>query len=293
MKTWLRAAILSTGVTLVVACAVTRLDLPPVTAAPTNQQLAGKIIWHDLLTHTPRESMRFYGELFGWEFDTSDDDYILIRHNGRPIGGMIDTKALNGRDDISQWVAVMSVGDVDAAAEYYAGAGGSVLTPPTELRRRGRLAVVVDTEGAPLALLQAKAGDPVDREPEVGDFLWDELWSHELAAASQFYAGLAGYDVEAVSTRNDGNDDYRILSGPDGPRAGIMAHPLEGLEPVWVSYLRVDDPSRITARVDALGGRVLVETKARAGGQAAMVAGPSGAGIALQTWPPHSEGDAT
>jgi len=56
--------------------------------------------------------------------------------------------------------------------------------------------------------------------------------------------------------------------------------------PVWVNYLRVADPAAIAARVEALGGRVLVPVQARRiGGYAGLVAGPSGAGIALQTWP--------
>ena len=65
-----------------------------------------------------------------------------------------------------------------------------------------------------------------------------------------------------------------------------MPNPLEGLDPVWVSYLRVDSPAAIAARVTDLGGRVIVEAQPRPlGGEVAFVAGPSGAGIALQTWP--------
>ena len=63
-------------------------------------------------------------------------------------------------------------------------------------------------------------------------------------------------------------------------------HLRQDLKPVWVSYLRVEDPAAITARVAELGGRVIVEAQPRpAGGTVAFVADPSGAGIALQTWP--------
>ena len=70
------------------------------------------------------------------------------------------------------------------------------------------------------------------------------------------------------------------------PRVGIMANPLDGLDPVWVTYIRSENPAATTARVADLGGRVLVEAQARPiGGEVAFIAGPSGAGIALQTWP--------
>jgi predicted enzyme related to lactoylglutathione lyase len=65
-----------------------------------------------------------------------------------------------------------------------------------------------------------------------------------------------------------------------------MPNPLEDLGPVWVSYVRVESPASITARVAKLGGRVIVEARPRPlGGEVAFIAGPSGAGIALQTWP--------
>ncbi|MHC5136475.1 MAG: VOC family protein, partial [Planctomycetota bacterium] len=83
----------------VAACASMNINLPSVTDAPTGERLPGKIIWRDLLTNDPAASQRFYGELFGWEFESvgtasnlkSNSSYTLIRHNGKLIGGMIDT----------------------------------------------------------------------------------------------------------------------------------------------------------------------------------------------------------
>ncbi len=201
---------------------------------------------------------------------------------------MIDTVALNNRTDISQWVVVMSVEDVDAVAESFASNGGSVLTPPTDLQRRGRIAVVQDAAGALLALLQTKDGDPVDQQPEIGGFLWNELWTVDVDGASKFYSDAAGF--EATDWDTDGDEEsaanYRILKHGDKPRAGILANPFDGLDPVWVSYLRVESPAAITAKVVALGGKVLLEAQPRTlGGEVAFIAGPSEAGIALQTWP--------
>jgi predicted enzyme related to lactoylglutathione lyase len=292
----LRLLITTSFALVLVACATTNVNLPSITDAPTGEHLPGKIVWHDLLTNDPAASKRFYGELFGWEFESvgsfaglsSDTAYTMIRHNGRLIGGMIDTVALNNRTDISQWVVVMSVEDVDAAAQSFADNGGTVLTPPNDLQRRGRIAVVQDSAGALLALLQTKDGDPADRQPEFGDFLWNELWTVDVDGASKFYSDTAGFEVADWDTdNNEGtNANYRLLKQGDQPRAGILANPFEKLDPVWVSYLRVENPASITAKVEALGGKVLIEAQPRAmGGEVAFIAGPSEAGIALQTWP--------
>jgi len=291
-----RNAVALLYVVLIAACATIDIDLPSVTESPTGERLPGKIIWRDLLTHDPDGSQRFYEELFGWDFDSvgsaagldSNSAYRLIRHNGRLIGGMIDTMALNNRADISQWVVSMSVVDIDTAVMAFVADGGKVITPSVDLQRRGRFAVVRDAEGALLALLQTRDGDPADREPEVGGFLWDELWTTDVERATTFYEDIGGLEAATVDVDEDRESGarYRLLKGGDTPRVGIMPGPLQGLDPVWVSYLRVTSPAAITARVGELGGLVIVEARPRPlGGEVAFIAGPSGAGIALQTWP--------
>ena len=291
-----RIALLLLGISVIAGCATVSVDLPAITEAPTGERQPGKIVWRDLLTNDPAASQRFYGELFGWEFEnigldsglSGDAAYTLIRHNGVMIGGMIDTLALNGRDDISQWVVLMSVEDIESAAAEFESAGGTVVTPPTSVARRGTIAVVRDAEGALLGLLQTRDGDPVDREPELGGFLWDELWTSDVDKAATFFADLAGLSTETVDADGDSQAGagYRLMKSGDRPRVGILTNPLDGLDPVWVSYLRVSSPAAITARVDKLGGRVIVEAQPRPlGGEVAFIAGPSGAGIALQTWP--------
>jgi predicted enzyme related to lactoylglutathione lyase len=292
----LRLVLVPIGVLLAAACTSMNINLPSVTDSPTGERSPGKIIWRDLLTNDPAASQRFYGELFGWTFENigtasnlkSDSAYALIRHNGKLIGGMIDTIALNNQDDISQWVILMSVEDIDTRMKAVTSSGGKVMTPPTDLQDRGRLAVIRDAEGALVGLLETRDGDPRDRAPEMGDFLWDELWTTDVDNASAFYNNVAGLVADTVDIDPDEAiaTSYSLLKFGDTPRVGIMPNPLDGLDPVWVSYLRVESPAAITARVAELGGRVIIEAGPRAiGGEVAFVAGPSGAGIALQTWP--------
>ncbi|MGE0624100.1 MAG: VOC family protein [Pseudomonadales bacterium] len=279
-------------------CAVTGVSLPAVTDAPTGRHDVGRVIWRDLISDTPAESRRFYEELFGWEFEAvgglfnlgGDDAYSLIRHNGRLIGGMVNQASLNNaRGDISQWVVLMSVADADEASRRFAAEGGQILTPPTDVADRGRMAVVVDPQGALLALVETRDGDPPQWQPGIGDFLWDELWTSDVGAGTAFYRNLVGLGERDVDA---GEGSYRMLTREDRPAFGILAHPFAKERPVWVTYIRVEDPAAITARVPALGGRVYVEAQERPlGGRVALIADPSGAGIALQTWSFTEEAD--
>ena len=277
----------------IAGCAIVAPNLPAITDAPTGVHNNGRIVWHDLLTTTPAESQKFYGELFGWEFENpgpefgigDSDSYMLIRPEGRLIGGMFDANTLDRDENISQWVTVISVDDINAATDRVTAEGGEILTQPTDVGSRGTLAVAMGPDGAIFALITTSDGDPAEREPVHNDWLWDELWTDDVDRATSFYQQVAGYstDDQAIA---DTDRTYRVLNADDEPRAGILANPFEGERPVWVNYIRVEDPAAITAQVEALGGRILVEAQKRAvGGEAALIAGPSGAGVALQTWP--------
>lgn len=179
----------------------------------------------------------------------------------------------------------MSVIDIDAAVGRVVGAGGSVMSPPESIGSRGQMAVVEDATGAVFAMIQTSEGDPPDHEPDFDGWLWDELWTNDVDKATSFYQSVVGYQ-HTDHDIDDTDHDYRVLKMNDTPRAGVLPNPFEGERPVWVNYLRVKDPSAVTARVEELGGKILVEEQDRPiGGQVAFIAGPSGAGVALQTWP--------
>jgi predicted enzyme related to lactoylglutathione lyase len=279
---------------LVTACSNTPFNLPSVGGPDDSGRLPGKVIWHDLITDTPEKTQQFYSALFGWEFEPLPDgvNYVLIRHHGRLLGGMVDQTRLPSTEDISQWVVALSVADIEQQTEFVRAAGGTVFTPPTSLGDRGRIAVVADDRGALLALLQTPVNDPADRSemPATGEFLWDELWTDAVDESSRFYLGLAPLSEEKNRLEGPAGElDYRVLAAHGKPRFGIRPRPDAELPPMWASYLRVADEvelSALLARVESLGGKVLMPSTSRPeGGSVAVIVGPSGAGIALQTWP--------
>ena len=277
------------------ACSTLNINLPAVTETPSSERLAGKIVWHDLLTTDIDGSREFYGGLFGWTFEEvpislgfgKSGNYLLIRHQGQLIGGMIDTKRLGTKANNSQWVVLMSVDDVDAAAQRVVDAGGEIMTPPTDLNERGRIAVVNDNAGALFAILQTRDGDPLDTSAAFGSFMWDEVWVPDSAATASFYQQLAPFQQVSMDTAD--KSVYQGLAVDGRPRMGILQDPVEDLPPTWASYIRVEDMS-VLDRVEALGGQVLLPAEDRnIGGQVALIAGPSGAGVVLQTWPTEEE----
>ena len=261
-------------------------EVPPVNDPATDSRLPGQFVWYDLVTLNPDQAKAFYGPLFGWEFETVDDKglYTVVSHDGRPIAGMIDTRAAErAGDSHPQWLSFMSVDDVDAASVQLASAGGLVDIEAFDLPNRGRVATVFDNRRALLGLVASSSGDPPRAEPVIDRWLWTELWSDDVAASSGFYEGFVDYDATEVDL--SGEAKYTVF-WKDGRRlSGMVEIPDDQIKPNWLPYVAVEDPAAVEARVVELGGRVLVSAEAASGGRAAILADPAGAAFGVHRWP--------
>ena len=274
--------------TLGLAAGCTNLPGPsPLKATElSSAPLLGKFVWRDLVTENPDAIKPFYAALFGWEFEEAralGAPYTLVKSGGQYIAGISRTARSQPEQPVSQWLSFMSVADVDRAADQTRAAGGSIVAGPLDLPRIGRGAVVVDPDGAPLGLLRSRIGDPVDTPtPAVNRFLWTEHLSRDPQASADFYAALVGFEVRKIEI--GGKPYWVLVKGRD--RAGLLRNPIAVDRPIWLAYVRVEDPAALAARAAQLGGRVLLAPRSDLrNGTMALIADPSGAVLALQKWP--------
>ena len=116
------------------ACSGRGYTVAPLTPSPTAERHHGKFVWYDLLTHDTPAAERFYGELFGWEFDTGTDGgdaYTAILNRGREV-----VFAVAGADKAKALRAVLD------------GPSDSRRLPAQLVRPQGRLIWLVDREAA-------------------------------------------------------------------------------------------------------------------------------------------------
>ena len=255
-----------------------KMVLPAITKENTHKHYRGKFVWHDLLTADTASAQVFYAKLFGWTFEKRGD-YLLVMNKGRLIGGMMEVTPESGKKAEAVWLPSLSVADVDRAVAYIKRKKGKVLNGPLDMKERGRGALISDPHGAQIALLHSKSGDPLDRTPQMGDWLWNELWSNHLSQSYSFYCNLGGYDK--VKPKGD----YVILKRKGKWRAGIRNVEDDDLKVHWVPVIRVADPKMVTAKVLKLSGRVLMEPQASfMNGDVAVIVDPSGALVIVQRW---------
>lgn len=254
------------------------LLLPSITQAKTGEWHQGKFVWHDLLTDDVVAARKFYAAVFGWTFETSGA-YTQILNHGDLIGGMMQVRSADETKGEALWLPSLSVVNIDQSIRDIKAKKGKVLKGPLAMKERGRGVLISDPEGAQLVLLRTKHGDPKDVTPQIGDWLWNELWTNTPKESYSFYRKLGGY------SSSKSKNDYQLLIRKGKWRAGIRDVSKENLKARWVPAIRVSSLEETMSKVKALGGEVLVSPhKELVHGDVALIADNKGALVIIQRW---------
>jgi hypothetical protein len=109
-----------------------------------------------------------------------------------------------------------------------------------------------------------------------GSFIWYELLTTDAAAASAFYGEVIGWTSRGAGVPGV---DYRLFSAGGSDVAGhTMPQGVpEGMRPLWLGYIGVDDVDASVEAITAAGGSVHMPAMDLPGvGRMAMVADPQG-----------------
>jgi len=252
----------------------------------SDKPLIGKAIWHDLVTENPEVAERFYAGLFGWSFQKAAgggrNAYSLARSGDVWVAGIVAIEPPADGTTLSRWLPYLSVDDVDRAVETSKSAGGRVAATARDVPL-GRVAAIVDREGAVIGLARSAIGDPDDNTTATapGRVVWNELLTNDVAAATEFYRRVVGFDARTIERRGG---EYTLLGHNGKDRVGLLSNPVPDWAPIWLTYFAVKDVAATAARAEALGGQILVPVSPEIReGTMAVVADPTGALLVLQS----------
>ncbi|MDJ0343075.1 VOC family protein [Streptomyces sp. H10-C2] len=120
----------------------------------------GALVWNQLSTTDPKGAGAFYGPALGLEAAPMPDmpEFTGFQVNGRTIGGV------QGMENLPEgvpphWLVNFVVDDTDSTVDALVRAGGSVMVPPFDMEKVGRMAVLQDPQGAAFAVVALS--DPV------------------------------------------------------------------------------------------------------------------------------------
>ncbi|HWH68651.1 MAG TPA: VOC family protein [Candidatus Sulfotelmatobacter sp.] len=114
---------------------------------------AGRFCWNELVAADEGVARKFYAGLFGWRTEAfgGSTEYTLFKKGADTVGGMMKCPQPGLP---SHWLPYVTVDDVDAAVALARQLGGRVVVDPFDVPTVGRLAVLVDPQGAAIAILK-------------------------------------------------------------------------------------------------------------------------------------------
>jgi predicted enzyme related to lactoylglutathione lyase len=256
--------------------------------------IPGVPCWVDASGPDPGAAAKFYGGLFGWEFEDLGPPgaYLIARCETRGWS-LFDRSREMRRGDVAgigsisearpataTWNTYFWVDSADETASKVRDAGGSVVTEPFDLGDAARVGVLTDPEGAAFRVWEAKArrGARVVNDP--GSLNFNGLNTRDVDAAKSFYGSVFGWKTVAIGGGLEmwtlpGYGDYLERYHPDLRRQWVEAGAPHGFEdvvatvnpiaddqpdtpPHWSVTFAVEDADAAAARATALGGTVIV-----------------------------------
>ena len=119
-----------------------------------------RVIHFEIVADKPERAMKFYKEVFGWEFNkwNGPQDYWLVKtgEDSQPgINGGLTPKMNQQSSDRSGRVTnTIDVPSIDDFSKKISMGGGKVVQPKMTIPGIGYLAICEDTEGISFGILQ-------------------------------------------------------------------------------------------------------------------------------------------
>jgi predicted enzyme related to lactoylglutathione lyase len=244
----------------------------------------GAPTWNDLFTSDPDQAVAFYTALFGWKVEDPGPEYGGYKNFTKddiPVAGFMANDGQWGEPD--SWSIYLSTDDAQRTMDAAVKHGGQVRFGPMEVMALGTQGMVTDPGGATIGVWQPNQvqGFGLLAEPDAP--AWFELHTRGYDAAVKFYTDVFMWDAHtAVDTPEL---RYTTYGEADGALAGIMdatGFLPDGVPSHWSVYFQTEDADATQAKVEQLGGSVVMPAMDTPYGRLATVADTTGAVFKLQ-----------
>lgn len=238
----------------------------------------GTFSWVDCSSTDAAAATKFYTEVMGWTTEDfpipgTDSVYTMFKHDGITVAAISAADPSAGTP--SYWTSYVTVDDVDTLAGKVAGLGGTLAMEPMDVMEEGRMVLLLDPEGAAVALWQPKNHIGAGMVNAPGAFCWNELAARDPEKAKAFYGGLLGWQFESGPM-----EGYTMIMNKGRANGGIikMTEEWGDMPSHWMIYFSVADLDAASAKVKSAGGEVKHGPMDAEGvGRFSVIADPAGA----------------
>ncbi|MGE2688516.1 VOC family protein [Mycolicibacterium pulveris] len=255
--------------------------MPVRTSAPV-----GAPTWIDLASSDLERSKQFYGEVFGWTFESAGPEYggyVTAAIDGEPVAGLMHNDPQWNSPD--GWSVYFHTIDAQATLDQAVAVGAFTCGAPVmDIKDKGRMAMLSDPAGAMFGLWQPAGHRGFEIVNEHGAPVYFQWSGRDYATAQTFYRDAFGWQIETVSD----TDEFRYSTASfDGEALlGLMdatSFLPEDQPSNWNFFLGADDVDKAVQLIVDNGGTVIRAAEDTPYGRLAAVADPTGAPFNLSS----------
>jgi predicted enzyme related to lactoylglutathione lyase len=271
--------------------------------------IPGVPCWVDTGHPDPDGVLDFYRGLFGWEFEDamppgSEGKYFMARIRGGDVAAVGSIP--EGTPQTARWNSYVWVDSADEAAEKARAAGGSVASEPFDVMDSGRMAVLVDPEGAAICVWQPGTHKGAQIVNEHGAVNFNSLNTRDVDQAKAFYGAVFGWTTLDLGGNEmwtlpgygdhleESNPGLRKMIADMGGAPGfedVVASiaPIRGdAPPHWSVTFGVDDADATAGRATELGGTVIAPPLDVPWSRVTVIGDPQGATFIASQFVPEN-----
>jgi len=215
----------------------------------------GTPAWFDVVVPDLDAALKFYGGLFGWQFNVGPAEYgyyTTCTLRDRRIAGM--GKQMPEAPFPCAWSVYFCSENIEADLARVTEGGGKVVMGPMAIDVQGRMAVCADPTGAIFGFWEPRSHTGAQIVDEPGAMCWTEVATRDKGATA-FYEKV----LQVTSKPMEGGMVYDMLNKGDKTIAGVLhmneQWPAE-IPPHWMPYFAVANADESAAKIKELGGQV-------------------------------------
>lgn len=218
------------------------------------------IIFSDLSTYTPKETMAFYEDIFGWKYHNTGEDYFLAYMGNQEIVGLYETP-----DRFKQmrmphfWMTYIQVNNVNETVGKARELGG-IIEAEADMPGFGKVALIRDPQGAGFTIYEGGNLKNTRTENQPNTLIWNELHVSDTSKIIPFYEGIFNWKF----VEKDKNH-FEVCNNNQEHIADVLKVPNEykGKYEYWVSTFGVENLKITKDKIQQKGGNIIIEEENR------------------------------
>ena len=251
-------------------------------------------VWTDLSSYDLDGARRFYGAIFGWQFQDMSkmapvdlqDPYgmdqvtYLVGYQGEQArAGLFDMPPFFSKISMPAfWMSYVQVDDVAAVVTRAKRVKGVMVDVEPTPFGQGTMALIRDPSGAGFTCYQGSDLRAKGSGNVYGQLTWNALITSKIRLVAPFYEDALGLRVVATAT---GSADLVNADGKAIASLHELPDKTRGEKVYWLPFFAVDTLTAFGNRVEKAGGAHLASFDALSATPSALFSDPEGAVFAV------------